>query len=111
MDGILDFHESRFASGVWLERAKVTGEVTLRGAVVGSDRDGVAVAADGLTVDGNLECNEGFTADGVVRIRGARITGSMNLDDAPELLGRAGPGRQERDRRRLVHRPAHGRER
>ncbi|GAB2844203.1 oxidoreductase [Actinoallomurus bryophytorum] len=81
-DGILNFHKSRFEGGIWLERAKVIGEVTLRGAVVGGDRDGVAVAADGLTVDGNLECNQGFTADGVVRIRGARITGSMNLDDA-----------------------------
>jgi hypothetical protein len=81
-DGILNFRGSRFEKGIWLERAKVTGEVTLRAAILGSDRNGVAVAADGLTVDGNLECNEGFTADGMVRIRGARITGSMNMDDA-----------------------------
>ncbi|MDN3357836.1 hypothetical protein [Actinomadura sp. DC4] len=88
-DGILNFFRSRITEGLRLDRAKVTGEVTLRGATVGSDPDGLAVAADGLAVDGNVECNEGFTADGLVRIRGARLTGSLNMDDA--RLGGPGP--------------------
>lgn len=82
VEGILNFFRSRIETGVRLDRAKVAGEVTLRGAEVGRDADGLAVAADGLAVDGNLECNAGFTAGGVVRLRGARITGSLNLDDA-----------------------------
>ncbi|HEY0537980.1 MAG TPA: hypothetical protein VGD53_06410 [Actinoallomurus sp.] len=82
VDGILNLTASRIEQGLRLDRAKVSGEVTLGGVIVGGDGDGVAVAADGLTVDGNVECNEGFTADGAVRIRGARLTGSMTMDDA-----------------------------
>lgn len=82
LDGILNLYESRIEHGVRLDRAKITGEVTLRGAVVGADADSVALAADGMTVDGNLECDEGFTADGTVRLRGARLTGSMSIGGA-----------------------------
>ena len=85
-DGILNFFDSRVEAGIRLDRAKVTGEVTLRGTSVGANADGLAVAADGLTVDGNLECNGGFTAHGVVRVRGARLTGSLTMDDA-RLIG------------------------
>jgi hypothetical protein len=81
-DGILNFFDSRIERGLRLDRAKVTGEVTMRGTFLGSDADGMALAADGLTVDGNLECNAGFTTNGVVRVRGARLTGSLNMDDA-----------------------------
>ena len=97
VDGILDFHRSRVEHGIWLERAKVVGEVTLRGAIIGPDHDGAAIAADGLTVDGNLECDDGFTADGVVRLRGARLTGWMTMDDA--RLSR--PGHRALDARNL----------
>ncbi|GAA0321580.1 hypothetical protein NE235_18825 [Actinoallomurus spadix] len=79
LDGILNLQQSRIERGVRLDRAKVTGEVFLRGATVGADDAGVALAADGMTVDGNVECDEGFTADGAVRLRGARLTGSMSL--------------------------------
>jgi hypothetical protein len=88
-DGILNFFRSRIEAGIRLDRAKVSGEVTLRGTSIGSNADGLAVAADGLTVDGNLECNAGFTANGVVRVRGARLTGSLTMDDA--RLGGTGP--------------------
>ncbi|MCO6009794.1 hypothetical protein NE236_32965 [Actinoallomurus purpureus] len=82
LDGILNLYESRIDHGLRLDRAKVTGEVHLRGAVVGAGADGVAVAADGMAVDGNVECDDGFTADGAVRLRGARLTGSMALRGA-----------------------------
>ncbi|MCO5967533.1 translocation/assembly module TamB domain-containing protein [Actinoallomurus soli] len=79
LDGILNLHLSRVEHGVRLDRAKITGEVTLRGATLGPDSAGVALAADGMAVDGNVECDEGFTTDGAVRLRGARLTGSMSL--------------------------------
>jgi hypothetical protein len=82
LDGILNLHQSRIEQGVRLDRAKIAGEVFLRGAVVGADAAGVALAADGMAVDGNVECDEGFTAEGTVRLRGARLTGSMALGGA-----------------------------
>jgi hypothetical protein len=41
-----------------LDQAHVAGEVTLMGARVG-DGTGEAVAAKGITVDGDMQCNRG----------------------------------------------------
>lgn len=59
-EGILNFHLSVIEGILRLDRAQVT-EISLRGAQVG-DGDGRAIAGDGLTVDGDMECNAGFTA-------------------------------------------------
>lgn len=82
VEGILNLTGSRIADGLRLDRARITGEVCLRGATVRSRAGGVAVAADGLVVEGNVECCEGFTADGLVRLRGARLTGALDLGGA-----------------------------
>lgn len=90
LDGILNLSGSRVDAGVRLDRARVAGEVSLRGAALGPDQDGVGLAADGLAVEGGgLECNEGFTAGGEVRLRGARIDALVDLSDAT-VTGRAG---------------------
>ncbi|WP_165966952.1 hypothetical protein [Actinomadura sp. 7K507] len=81
MDGILNLHLSTVRAGVRLDRAKVSGEVSLRGARIGPGADGVAVAADGLVVDGELEADEGFRADGSFLLRGGRL-GRLNLENA-----------------------------
>jgi hypothetical protein len=82
LDGILNFSATTVSNGIRLDRAKIVGEVSLRSATVGRNPFGVAVAADGLNVDGNLELNAGFTAAGSVLLRGMRITGSVDLTDA-----------------------------
>jgi hypothetical protein len=81
-EGIVNFADSEVGSGVRLDRAKVVGEVSFRGAKLGPNADGLALAADGMTVDGPVECNAGFTANGGVQLRGARIEGSLDLNDA-----------------------------
>ncbi len=50
--------------------------------MVGPHSSGVAVAADGLNVDGSLELDHGLRADGPVVLRGLRVTGSVTLEDA-----------------------------
>lgn len=80
--GILNFYDSLIRRGIRLDRARVTGEISFWGAAIGADPDGTAIAADGLTVDGPLECNNGFTADGAVLLRGARIDGDADFTDA-----------------------------
>jgi hypothetical protein len=82
MDGILNLHLSTVREGIRLDRARINGEVSLRGASIGPGGDGVAVAATGLVVDGDLEAGEGFRADGSVLLRGARIEGRLSLGDA-----------------------------
>ncbi|MEW2360132.1 hypothetical protein [Spirillospora sp. NPDC029432] len=82
MDGLLNLHRTRVRHGLRLDRARVSGEISLRGARIGPDPDGVAVAADGLVVDGPMEANEGFHATGAVRLRNSRIAALLSLEDA-----------------------------
>ena len=44
--------------------------------------NGVAVAATGLIVNGDMECDAGFTAHGQVILHGARIAGQLIFRDA-----------------------------
>lgn len=80
-EGILDFHRSVIEEQLCLDRAQVIGLVRLRGAAVG-DGTGEAVAATGLIVDGDMECDAGFTARGQVRLQGARIAGQLTFQNA-----------------------------
>lgn len=80
-EGILNFSGSVIESGVRLDRATIA-EVTFRGASVGPDSDGTAIAANGITIDGHLECHDGFTADGTILLHNARLGGSFELSGA-----------------------------
>ncbi|GAA2449746.1 hypothetical protein GCM10010191_79360 [Actinomadura vinacea] len=82
LDGLLNLHRSTVRHGLRLDRARVNGEITLRAARIAPDAEGVAVAADGLVVDGEMEANHGFRATGAVRLRNARIEGRLGLEDA-----------------------------
>lgn len=75
-----------------LTHSSTEGEVLLRGAHIhGSlkfdgttliNPSGAAFDADGLRVDGDLLCQEGFTARGEVLLPRAHIGGKLNLDGA-----------------------------
>jgi hypothetical protein len=82
VEGILNLYESVVEEGLRLDRAKVVGEVSLRGARLGPNADGVALAADGLVVEGGMECNAGFVSDGTVLMRNGRIEGPLDFSDA-----------------------------
>ncbi|MFG2007381.1 hypothetical protein ACGFNU_50350 [Spirillospora sp. NPDC048911] len=87
--GIVNLHRSRIGGGLRFDRATITGDIVLIGAEVGVDAEGVSLAAEGLMVNGNLECREGFRAAGSVLLRGARIDGTLDVRDA-EIGGRQG---------------------
>ena len=87
LDGILDLAGSRIAGCVRLEHAKVSGQLSMRASRAG---DGVgAVAAAGLSVDGDVDCThlearggislEAATVSGIVDLTGARIAAPDGL--------------------------------
>ena len=54
-----------------------------------SGESGLALVADGLRVDTDMTCDTGFTAYGVIRIKGARIRQNLDFSDA-EVNNEAG---------------------
>lgn len=81
-EGIINLTGSTIFRILRLDRAKVTGEVCLRGASLGSGGDEVVLAGDGLIVEGPLECNAGFSARGVVQLRNAVVGGRLDLSES-----------------------------
>ncbi|GAA3815835.1 hypothetical protein GCM10022226_40740 [Sphaerisporangium flaviroseum] len=81
LEGLLNLYGSTVAHGVRLDRAKVASEVFMEDAVLEADEQGVALAADGLTVDGNLDCS-GLRARGTLRLQGMRVAGFVKLSNA-----------------------------
>ena len=59
-----------------LDRARITGELCLREAVIGDGRRDAAFAADGLVIDGDMDCAR-MRCQGPMLLRGARISGSL----------------------------------
>jgi hypothetical protein len=80
-ESILSFSRSTIDKRLRLGWACVNGEIRLSGAQVGNDM-GHAIAATGLIVDGDMECDAGFTARGPVRLVGARIAGRLTFQGA-----------------------------
>jgi hypothetical protein len=71
------------AGAVRLPGAHITGQLSLRGArITGDDTNGNSVHADGMRVDGDTYLDQGFTAQGAVRLLGAQVTGQLNLSGA-----------------------------
>jgi hypothetical protein len=81
LDGILNFWSSVVDSVIRLDQAKVAGQVCLREVTAGTGDGDVAVAADGLAIDGNLDAI-GLIARGLVRLGGAQISGTADLANA-----------------------------
>lgn len=80
-DGIVSLQDCVVPRVVRLDRARIVGEVRLQGAAIGQDTSAVAVSADGLWVDGDVNC-AGLTTRGAVSMQGLQITGSLDLTDA-----------------------------
>jgi hypothetical protein len=80
-EGILDLNGCVIQETIRLDRAHVIGPLRLRSATIGGS-NGVAVAATGLIVDGDMECDAGFTAQGQVILHGARIAGQLTFRNA-----------------------------
>jgi len=80
-DGILNFWRSAIGSVLRLDQAQVRGQVTVSEATIGDGRGGTALSADGLKLDGDLDAVR-LTAHGSVRLRGAQIDGSVDLEEA-----------------------------
>jgi hypothetical protein len=89
-EGILNLYQSVISEVLRLDRAKIAGEISLRGARLGPAgiRGGAALAGAGLTVDGDMECNGGCLFHGEINLRGAHIGGLLTFEDA--ILDQAG---------------------
>ena len=79
LDGILDLAGSRIAGCVRLEHAKVSGQLRMRASRAGDGTE--AVAATGLSVDGDVDCSR-MEARGEVSFRAATVTGTLDLTGA-----------------------------
>lgn len=76
--------------GTFARGADIFGGVRLVGARMGGglfmegtrlrNPDGDALIADNLVVEDAMECSAGFTAEGHLRLRGARIDGTLSFD-------------------------------
>jgi hypothetical protein len=80
-DGIVNLWGCVVPGMIRLDQAKITGELCLRGATVGAGGSSVAVSADGLSVNGDVEC-AALTTHGAVSMQGAQVAGSIYLTDA-----------------------------
>ncbi|MEB0267655.1 hypothetical protein, partial [Cryobacterium sp. 10I5] len=74
--------------------AQITGQLNLSGAIL-TNETGPALAADRVSVRGNMSLDDGFTAtghgnDGAVRFPSAQITGQLSLSGAI-LTNETGP--------------------
>jgi hypothetical protein len=70
---------------VRLSGAKINGNLDLhRAALTGAFDNSahIALLADGLTVGGNILLNDGFTAEGEVRLDGSKIQGNLDCTGA-----------------------------
>lgn len=80
-DGIISLQGCSGVAAVLLDQARITGEVCLQGAAIGSDASALAVSADGLSVDGEVNC-AGLVTRGAVSMQGLHVTGFLDLSDA-----------------------------
>src|SRR6202035_928271 len=79
LDGILDLAGSKIAGCVRLEHAKVRGQLRMRASYAGGGAE--AVAATGLSVDGDVDCARMEPRSGI-SFRPATVTSPLNLTGA-----------------------------
>lgn len=87
-------------AGAFVRRADITGRVRLTGARMRGGlflegttlrhRKGTALDGENMIVQDRMECSRGFTTEGTVRLRGARINGTLSFDKGALLA----PGRR-----------------
>jgi hypothetical protein len=81
VDGIVSLEACSGAAVVRLDLARVIGQVCLRDATFGADISALAVCADGMSVDGEVDC-AGLSTRGAVSMQGLQVTGSVDLTGA-----------------------------
>jgi len=81
LDGILDLTGSTIAGCVRLGHAKVTGELRMREVRLGAEGVTEAIAATGLSVDGDVDCTR-MQAHGRVSFNTVAVGGAFDLSDA-----------------------------
>ena len=86
-DGIVNFHRSEVAAVLRVEGARISGELCLDDATLGSGTGDVVVAAENLVVDGTLKCR-GMVTRGAVSLRGAHISGTVDATAAKITTGK-----------------------
>ena len=74
-EGLINLYGSAIDGLLRLDQAHVTGEIFMMATHVGHGT-GEAIAAQGLIVEGDMQCIDGFTARGAINLQGARITGT-----------------------------------
>jgi hypothetical protein len=79
LSGILNLSESTIAGPFTLDHAQINGEFHLTGASIGWDPGTRALSAEGLTVTGQMKCDDGFRSNGSMLLRGARIGGRLDF--------------------------------
>ncbi|GAA4630621.1 oxidoreductase [Actinoallomurus vinaceus] len=77
IDGHLWLEGSHVYGGVWLDSAHITGILNLTGAHLSHPGGDAPLLADRLVVDNNVYCDQGFTAEGEVRLPGANVGGQL----------------------------------
>jgi hypothetical protein len=75
---------SDITGGVRLTGARMTGGLFMEGTTL-RDSDGFALDGDNMLVEDKMECSEGFTAEGRVRLRGVRINGTLSFHNGAVL--------------------------
>lgn len=70
---------SHISGSVRLTGARMTGGFFLYGTTL-HEPSGYALDGENMVVQDRLECSHGFTAEGAVRLRGARVDGTLSFD-------------------------------
>ena len=86
-DGIINLHHSEVAAVLRLDGARISGELCLDDATLGSGTSDVALAAENLAVDGPLNCR-GIVSRGAISLRGAHISGTVDATAAKITTGK-----------------------
>lgn len=77
IDGHLWLEGSQIFGGVLLDNTHITGILNMTGAYAAGQGREAPLLADRMVVDNNVYCDQGFTADGEVRLSGAQIGGQL----------------------------------
>src|SRR6516162_514584 len=82
----LDAHNLELDGNLGLRYVSCSGTMNLEGARFSQpERDAQALVADHMTVDGSIHCDGGLAATGPLSMVGARVRGTVRLDDAKIL--------------------------
>jgi hypothetical protein len=71
--------QSEFLGDIRLTGARMTGGLFMEGTTLRST-GAHALNAENMIVTDQMECAQGFTAEGPVRLRGARVNGTLSFD-------------------------------